>query len=370
MTLFWLGPRSGTTRISKIVDTYLKLQHALVIARTAFIIREAMGRWYSADSTTFWRGAHAPERKTTADELPSAHVDGSAQTGDSTLEDVEGAGEALVYYSDSITLDQKRDPCRLTKQMIATVVTIGGPGRWRTTTTYLKCLPRVRSVLARPRVVQPRRVRPCVRARRHAAARRPETRSSSSAGSGDSDGSGGDGSLPPLESYRPSDLAILLDLLQRSPGAPFNGDTPTFPNMSVDRSEYVVRPGPRSTDRAGDHLDALRSASWGRTVCRMRASTHRPSEASATGSASAKNSLGGSHGVTTSEIGDLRNHRRLDDWLDDWIQHPDTARQRKRGRALDRRTETHARANSALTDGHSTTSLQTARLCPDDPEGR
>src|SRR5207249_10718150 len=72
----------------------------------------------------------------------------------------------------------KRDPCRLTKQMIATVVTIGGPGRWRTTTTYLKCLPRVRRVLARPRVVQPRRVRSCVRARRHAAARRPETRSS------------------------------------------------------------------------------------------------------------------------------------------------------------------------------------------------
>ena len=350
-----------------------------------------MGRWYSADSTTFWRGAHAPERevpepsphvvqerlwarfscpdpssKTTADELPSAHVDGSAQTGDSTLEDVEGAGEALVYYSDSITLDQKRDPCRLTKQMIATVVTIGGPGRWRTTTTYLKCLPRVRRVLARPRVVQPRRVRPCVRARRHAAARRPETRSSSSAGSGDSDGAGGDGSHPPLESYRPSDLAVLLDLLQRSPGAPLNGDTPTFLNTSVDRSEYVVRPGPRSTGRAGDHLDAARSASWGRTVCRMRASTHRPSEASATGSASAKNSLWGSHGVTTSETGDLRNHRRLDDW----IEHPDTARQRKRGRGMGRRTETDARGYSALTDGRSKTSPETARLCPDDPEGR
>jgi hypothetical protein len=275
-----------------------------------------MERSYSPDSTTFRRVAHAPERdipapsphvvqeelragpffpdpssKTTADEAPSARVEGSGQPGDATLEDVEGAGEALVYHSDSITLDQKGDPCRLTKRMIATVVTIGGPGGWRTTTTYVKCLPRVRGVLARPRVVQPRRVRPCVRGRRHAGARRSANRSSSSAGSGDSDGAGGDGSPPPpsLESHRPFHLSVLLDLLQCSPG-----------------------------------------------------------------------------GVTTSDTGDLRAHRRLDDW----IEPSDTARRRKRGRALDRRTETRARADSALTDGCCKTSPETAGLCPDDPEGR
>src|SRR5205823_1797867 len=71
-----------------------------------------------------------------------------------------------------------------------------------------------------------RTVRPCPRARRHTASRRAATGSSGGGASGDSDGSGGDGSAspPPLESYRPPHLAVLLDLLQRSPMQP----APTF----------------------------------------------------------------------------------------------------------------------------------------------
>jgi hypothetical protein len=110
------------------------------------------------------------------------------QMGDDTLESQD---EELTYFSDSVSLDQKRHMNRL----IHTVVTIGGRSGWRTTTSYLRCRPRVLAVLAHPRVVRsPRRFRPCARARSHTAARSPASRSSSGTASGDSAGSGGDGS--------------------------------------------------------------------------------------------------------------------------------------------------------------------------------
>lgn len=194
----------------------------------------------------------------------------SGQLGDATL---ESEAEELTYYSDGVPLAQKRALLGLSggatvpdelRPSIYTVITIGGRGCWRATTTRVKCIPRNRRAAAHvPHVRQPRAPRRRARRLHHAAGR-----SSRRAASNDGDGQGDDGPVPSarpalVPAHQPSPLRPLRTYTSRILSTLLDSGTRVRPDTAIGRWGIPCRLWFLRLLRHGRrHGECVDAASW------------------------------------------------------------------------------------------------------------